>query len=111
MRYSYKKGRVKLEVLVTKFSNPQNKNAFNQCCDGNKGAPTCTDSCDLFFVVCDQDQQCQKAPVVLRNSSEVTFSQGRFRSSVRKTLGNYISTTLDTYSGVRGFHFKSVMRE
>ncbi|CAB3985486.1 jagged-2-like isoform X2 [Paramuricea clavata] len=92
-------GEVVLEVLLTRFSNPQNRNALNQCCDDKKNALTCADSCDIFFVVCVPPQvapACSKSGVILRNSSEFISSQENFTFSSGNTVGNFLSVPFKT---------------
>ena len=72
-----------LEVLLTRFSNPFNKTTFNQCCDGKKDAPMCTETCDIFFVLrvqTDGLKVSEPSKIISWNSSE-SISSRNFTSS------------------------------
>jgi hypothetical protein len=102
---------VELEVLLTRFSNPQNRNALNQCCDGKKNALTCTDSCDIFFVVCVPPQvapACEKSGIILRNGSEFISSQENFTFPSGNTAGNFLSVSFKTDPQVRSLSISIV---
>ncbi|XP_028396222.1 delta-like protein C [Dendronephthya gigantea] len=89
--------KVKLEVLLTRFSNPHNRNALNQCCDGRKDALNCTRSCDVFFAVCVR-ARCRTSSVILRNTSEFTSSHENFSLSSESFAGSSVSVNVNLRS-------------
>ena len=97
-----KHGIVKLKVLLTRFSNPGNRNALSQCCDGKKNASICTDHCDIYFAVCASGTAlCEKSKIFLRNGSEFIASQRNLTALGENTDGNFVFMSFNVDPMVR----------
>lgn len=91
------RGTITLEILLTRFSNPQNRDELGQCCDGNKDSTSCTNNCDVFFVVCATSvSKCVNSSTILRNGSEFVSTHGNLASSNGSSSGNFLSISFET---------------
>ncbi|XP_046847413.1 delta-like protein C isoform X2 [Xenia sp. Carnegie-2017] len=82
------KAEVKLEVLLSKVSN---RSTLRECCDKNGGS-SCTNICDIYFVVCiPKPALCQNSSVFLRTSSKFSSPLKNSTSSNKNSSGNFLS--------------------
>ena len=104
--FPYDYGTITLEILLTRFSNPQNRDMTGQCCDGKKDSISCANSCDVYFVVCDPSRsKCVNSGKILRNGSDFVSSHGNLTSSNGSSSGNFLSISFDTSPAVSGLFF------
>ena len=93
----YTSGTITLEILLTGFSNPQNRDEFGKCCDGKKDSVSCTANCDVFFAVCvPASSNCVNSDTILRNGSEFVYSHGNLAWPNGSSSGNFLSISFDT---------------